>query len=102
VLLNKVNLGELRATIYGNSYLDIKEGSIDHQRYTVYGDSKVNSLGIENNTTQITAYGEADFRVNVSDQIKIVAFGEASLAYKGNPRLNKGLHFGEMQISRLD
>ena len=102
VFLNEVNLGQLRTTIYGESSLEIKAGSVADQKYTVYGESKINSLGIENNTTQITAYGEADFRVNVSDEIKITAFGEASLAYKGKAKINKGLHFGEMQISKID
>src|SRR5260221_7970375 len=102
VLLNEVDLGELQATIYGESYLDIKAGSVADQKYTVYGESKINSLAIEGNTTRITAYGEADFRVNVSDEIKITAFGEATLAYKGNPRINKWFHIGEMQISKID
>ncbi|MCW3119320.1 MAG: autotransporter adhesin [Chitinophagaceae bacterium] len=102
VFLNEVNLGHLQVTIYGESFLEIKAGAVTHQKYTVYGESKVNSLGIENNTTKITAYGEADFRVNVSDEIKITIFGEASLAYRGNPKINKGLHFGEMQVSKID
>jgi Putative auto-transporter adhesin, head GIN domain len=68
----------------------------------VYGESKINSLGITSNTTKIIAYGEADFQVNVSDEIKITAFGEASLAYKGNPRINRWFHIGEMQISKID
>jgi len=102
VFLNEVNLGQLQAAIYGDCELEIKAGSIADQKYTVYGQSKINSVAIENNTTKITAYGEGDFRVNVSDEIKIIAFGEASLAYKGNPKINKWFHFGEMQISKID
>ncbi len=102
VYLNDVSLGELQTTIYGESFLEIKSGTIKNQKYTVYGESKVNSLGINNSTTKITAYGEANFRVNVSDEIKITAFGETSLEYKGNPTINKGLHIGEMQINKID
>jgi hypothetical protein len=102
VYLNEVNLGELQTTIYGQSFLDIKSGTIKNQKYTVYGESKINSLGINNNTTKITAYGEANFRVNASDEIRITAFGEASLQYKGNASINKGLHFGEMQIAKIE
>jgi ribosomal protein L31 len=102
VYLNEVNLGELQTTIYGESFLDIKSGTIKNQKYTVYGESKINSLGINNNTTKITAYGEANFRINTSDEIKITAFGEASLQYKGNASINKGLHFGEMQIAKIE
>lgn len=102
VYLNEVNLGELQTTIYGESFLDIKSGTIRNQRYTVYGESKINSLGINSSTTKITAYGEANFRLNVSDEIKITAFGETSLEYKGNPVINKGLHFWEIQIAKID
>jgi hypothetical protein len=100
--LNEVNLGQLQTTIYGESYLDIQSGSIADQQYTVYGESKINSLGIESNTTNITAYGEAAFQVNVSGEIKIKALGEATLAYKGNPKINKWLHLGEIQINKIE
>ena len=76
----------LFTSIYGESTLDIKAGTIGDQKYTVYGESKINSLAIEGNTSKITAYGEADFQLNISDEIKITSFGEASLAYKGNPK----------------
>ena len=102
VFLNEVDLRELQATVYGESFLEIKAGKVTDQKYTVYGESKINSLGITGNTTRITAYGEANFRLNVSDEIKITAFGEATLEYKGNPRINKGLHIGEMQIAKID
>lgn len=102
VFFNEVSLGELQTTIYGESFLEIKSGSITDQKYTAYGESKINSLGIKSNTTKITAYGESNFRVNVSDEIKITAFGEAKLEYKGNPKINKGLNIGELQIDKID
>ena len=102
VYLNQVDLGQLQATMYGESLLEIKAGAVADQKYTVYGESKINALAINGFTSKITAYGESDFRLNVSDEIKITAFGEASLAYKGNPKINKWFHLGEMQISRLE
>jgi len=102
VFLNEVNLRQLHATIYGESELKIESGSIADQLYTVYGASKINSLPIAGNTSRITAYGESDFQMNVSDVIKITALGEATLAYKGNPKINKGLHLGELQINKID
>ncbi len=102
VILNAVNLGELHAITYGESEVVIKSGSIKFQRYTAYGESKINSLGISGNKGSITAYGEADFKVNVSDEIRITAFGEAKLQYKGDPKISKGLHFGEMHVDRIE
>ena len=102
VVLNEVNLGELRTTIYGESYLDIKSGTITNQRYTTYGEGKINTLRINNSSARIIAYGESDFSLNVSDAIKITAYGEAKLQYTGNPVITKGLHFGEMHIDKID
>jgi hypothetical protein len=102
VLLNEVSLDELKTTIYGESNLVIKAGTIKEQKYTAYGESKINSLGINSNTTKITAYGEADFQLNVSDEIRLTAYGEAVVNYKGNPVISKGINIGEVKINRID
>lgn len=102
VILNEVNLGKLETTIYGESSLEIKSGSIASQKYIAYGEGKINSLAINGNTSNITAYGEANFRMNVSDEIKITAFGEATVQYKGDPKISKGIHFGEMHVDKID
>ena len=102
VILNEVNLGELKTTIYGNSNLQIMSGFIKSQKYTTYGEGKINSLAISGNSSTITAYGDTDFRVNVSDEIRITSFGDASLHYTGNPSINKGLHFGDMHIEKME
>lgn len=102
VLLNDVSLDELKTTIYGESSLVIKSGTVNEQKYTAYGESKINSLGINSNTTRITVYGESDFQINVSDEIKLTAFGEAVVNYKGNPTISKGIHIGEVKINKID
>ena len=102
VYLNEVSLEELKTTIYGESSLIIKAGSVTEQRYTSYGESKVNSLNINSSKTKITAYGESNFQLNVSDEIRLTAYGEATVDYKGNAIINKGLNFGEVRINKLD
>lgn len=102
VLLNDVSLDELQTMIYGESSLVIKSGAVKKQKYTAYGESKINSLGISGNTTKITVYGESDFQLNVSDEIKLTAFGEAVVNYKGNPTINKGIHIGDVKINKID
>ena len=97
-----MNLQQLSAVLYGEGTLEIKSGAVKNQKYVCYGEGKINSLAIEGNTSHLTAYGMADFKVNVSDRIKITAFGDATLHYKGNPEIDKGLHFGDMQIDKMD
>lgn len=102
VILTEVDLGELHTTIYGESTLDINAGTIKTQRYTAYGESKINSVAVNSINTRITSYGESNFQVNSSDEIKITAFGETRLKYKGDAVVEKGITIGEVHIARID
>ncbi|MCU0405055.1 MAG: DUF2807 domain-containing protein [Chitinophagaceae bacterium] len=101
VTINEVDLDKCHAILYGDGSLSMLNGRIDFQQYTVYGTGSINSLAIKGNSSKITSYGEADFYVNVSDQIKINAFGEASLHYTGDALVSKGIQIGEMRINKL-
>ncbi|WP_235010944.1 MULTISPECIES: head GIN domain-containing protein [Aquimarina] len=100
--MNAVKLNSLQVSIYGESYLEIKEGVANNQKYTVYGEGEINTLGMSNENTKITAYGESHFRVNVSDRLKVTAFGETTVAYNGNPTVNKGIVLGEATIQKMN
>lgn len=102
VTFKSVDFREMNTTVYGESNLHIKSGSIDDQKYTAYGEGVINSIDVKGSTAKLIAYGEADFTINVKDRIKVTAFGEASVHYKGSPVIDKGLHFGDLEISRID
>lgn len=102
VTFKEVNFGELHAVFYGESTLNINAGTIREQKYTSYGESVINTSAVNGRTSRITAYGEADFTMNVSDRIKVTAFGDAKLHYKGDPQIVKGLHIGDMLIDKMD
>ena len=101
IIINKIDLKTLRTTMYGESYIVIKEGTIGRQKFTGYGEAKINTLGVNNKSTKILAYGEGSYRVNVSEDLKVTAYGEATVAYKGNPNVNKGIVIGEATIQRI-
>lgn len=101
VYISEVDLDRLKVTIYGESYLEVENGSVDNQRYIAYGESKVNSLGIDNALTKITAYGESDFRVNVSDKLKVTCYGETHITYEGSPDVDRGIVIGEATIKKI-
>lgn len=102
VIFTEVHIDKMHTTMYGESSLDIKSGKINEQYYTCYGEGKVNTTGISSYEAKFTAYGESEFAVNVSDRIKITAFGEAKLRYMGSPTIVKGIHIGEMDLKKLD
>jgi hypothetical protein len=97
-----LNLRQLYTTMYGESILELKSGSIKEQHYTCYGEGKINALAINGRLSHVTAYGEADLKLNVSEKIKVTAFGEAKVHYKGNPEIVKGLNFGDVSFVKMD
>lgn len=101
ITINEVNLKTSHVTMYGESYIVVQGGIIGYQKFTGYGEAKINTLGVENKTTKIKAYGEGSYRVNVSEELKVTAYGEATVAYRGNPNVNKGIVIGEATIQRI-
>ncbi|WP_394748161.1 head GIN domain-containing protein [Spongiimicrobium salis] len=101
VYFNEVDFTSLTTTIYGESYLEIKKGRIDHHKIKAYGESTINTLGVNNKNTKVTAFGEGSYRVKTSNRLKVTAFGEATVAYEGNPQINRGIILGEATIRKM-
>jgi len=101
VYINEVALDNLYVSIYGESYLEIKKGSITRQKFISYGESTINTIEVNNQSTKITAYGTGSFRFNITDDLKITSYGEATVAYKGNPTVRKGIVIGETKIENI-
>ncbi len=102
VTVNDIQVNSLGVTMYGEGYLEIKDGMVDRQKYTVYGEGEINTLGLNNESTKITAYGEGNFRVNVSEDLRITAYGEPTIAYDGDPSINKGIVIGRATIRKMN
>tara|TARA_R110002167_G_scaffold261316_17_gene467842 strand:- start:2062 stop:2823 length:762 start_codon:yes stop_codon:yes gene_type:complete len=101
VYFDNLTVEKLKVAIYGSSYLEITDGAVQHQVYRAYGESVVNAAEIRNKSTKITAYGESDFRVKVSDNLRITCFGEATINYMGSPKIDKGIVIGEASIRKI-
>ncbi len=102
VNFTEVHFGKMHSSIYGESTLNIQAGEVNKQYYTCFGEGKINTTAVSGREAWVTAFGETEFRVNVSDRIKIAAFGDARLRYMGNPDIVKGIHLGDMDLKRLD
>jgi hypothetical protein len=99
--LPAVELKKMHTNMYGTCNLEIKSGSIIEQRFTTYGTSEANTLAISNKITRSTCYGESKLKVNVSDLLKVSAFGEAQVGYTGNPEVKKGIAIGSVKVYRI-
>ncbi|MBQ4820420.1 head GIN domain-containing protein [Aquimarina sp. MMG016] len=102
VVFNKVTLQDFDVSMYGESTLKVKDGTINNQEITAYGEGVIDLMDVDNKTSRLKAFGETEFKINASDHIKLTAFGEAVLRYKGNPTIKKGLNIGDVEISQID
>lgn len=101
VYFKSLTTEELIVAIYGESYLEIQGGDVGRQVYRAYGESEVNTFDMENTSTKITAYGESNFRVKVSDRLKVTCYGETTINYKGDANVDKGIVIGEAEIRKI-
>jgi len=101
VYFNDLSAKELTVAIYGESYLELSNGTVGRQVYRAYGESEVNAYEIANKSTKITAYGESNFRVNVSEKLKVTCYGETTINYAGEAEVDKGIVIGEAEIRKI-
>jgi len=101
VYFNSITTEDLTVSIYGESYLEIQGGDVGRQVYRAYGESEVNTLEMENTSTKITAYGESNFRVKVSNRLKVTCYGETEINYAGDPDIDKGIVIGEAELRKI-
>lgn len=101
VKINFIDVEKLYVSIYGNSFLNIEKGKIQKQKITAYGASKIMASDISTEETKITAFGDGTFKLNASKIIKVTSYGEATILYKGDAKLKKGLVIGDSTIEKL-
>lgn len=101
VVINTIKVDKLYVSIYGDSFLTLEKGTINKQKVTAYGASKIMATDVVSKETKITAYGDGVFQFNVSDKIKVTSYGEATILYKGNANLKKGIIIGDATIKKV-
>lgn len=101
VSINKIEVDKLNISIYGESYLNIEKGTLNKQKITAYGASNIMASDVVSNETKLTAYGDGTFQLNASKKIKVTSYGEATVLYKGNATLKKGIVIGESTIRKV-
>lgn len=102
VYLDNLEAKEFTLSTYGEAYLEIKSGNVEEQKYRCYGESEVNVTGLKSKDTKITAYGDNHIMLDASRNLKVTAFGDAVIQYKGDPKVKTGLKIGGTTIRKID
>ncbi len=98
VILSGVETDFFKASMYGDNRLEIDGGKSAKQKYLSFGDNEVNARHYEADFTKTTSFGDGEFSFNASDVIKVVAFGDADIQYRGGAYLERGLILGDSDI----
>lgn len=100
VILSGVETDFFKAAMYGDNKVEIDGGKSIRQKYVSFGDNEVNARNYEADFTKTTSFGDGDFSFNATDVIKVVAFGDADIQYRGGAYLERGLILGDSDIRR--
>ena len=99
--LSSVNVDELRINLYGENEVTVESGKVDKQMIKCYGENRLNLDEIETDDIRSTLYGENTLNLRADGEIKVTAFGESDVRFRGNAYVNKGIIIGDTDIRRL-
>ncbi|MDH3651123.1 MAG: DUF2807 domain-containing protein [Saprospiraceae bacterium] len=101
VTLKGVESNLFKANVYGDVVLHIEDGYSAEQIYRLYGDSEVRCENFQGGFVRTTSFGDSELTVYAED-LKITAFGDASIYYAGNPHIHKNIVIGDISVVRID
>jgi len=100
VILTGVETDFFKASMYGDNKVEIDGGKSIKQKYLSFGDNEVKARDYESDFTKTTSFGDGEFSFHAKDVIKVVAFGDADIQYRGGAYLERGLILGDGDIRR--
>jgi hypothetical protein len=98
VILSSVESEKLKISLFGENDLEILAGSIHRQKINSFGENKVEAPAVDSRLAKINTFGESKFNLNVLENIRVTAFGESDIYYKGDAYVHKVIVIGENKI----
>jgi hypothetical protein len=102
VFIDKVTIDDFELSAFGKNSFEIKTGEIKNKKIIAFGENLINTVQVNNKTTDIKSTGENSFRLNVYKKLNISTVGKCILFYRGNPIVNKGITLGDLTIKKID
>lgn len=102
LVIDSIKTNELKVVLYGDNHLTIDKGSAVSQTFKSYGESEINVQNLSNQFTKVTSYGSSNFNLSTKDKIKVWAFGDATINYKGDPEIQRQVTIGEVKVSKIN
>jgi hypothetical protein len=102
ITLSNIKTDYLKTSLYGENDLKIKGGKADYQKYRLFGENKIDTRDLKSYSTTANIFGESSVKLTSEDELKINAFGDPQVIYKGNAQVSKRLVIGEARIERME
>lgn len=102
ITLTNIKAAYLKTSLYGENDLHIKGGKADYQKYRLFGENKIDTRELKSYSTIANIFGESKVKLTSEDELKISAFGEPQVMYKGNAQVSRRFVFGEAIIERME
>lgn len=102
ITLGNIKTDYLKTSLYGENDLRINGGKAEYQKYRLFGSNRIDTRELKSYSTIANIYGESKLKLTSEDELKISAFGEPQVMYKGNAHVNKRFVIGEAKIERMD
>ncbi len=99
--LASLKTDQLKASLFGENKMVIKQGNISRQIVRLFGENSFNTRRVKSKTTKANSFGDSKIYLNTSDWLKVNAFGESAIYFAGNATLYKGIVLGENEFGRI-
>lgn len=99
--MKNISVDELKITTYGENEVTVASGKVDKQVIKCYGENRLNLEEVETDDIRSSLYGENRLNLRADGEIKVTAFGESDVRFRGNAYINKGIVIGDTDIRRL-
>ena len=98
--MSSVETDIFKAALFGDNVLEIESGKSLKQKFVSFGDNEIQARNYEGDITKTRSFGDGEFSFNSAELIKVVAFGDADIQYRGDAYLERGLILGDSDIRR--
>ncbi|MEM9391457.1 MAG: DUF2807 domain-containing protein [Bacteroidota bacterium] len=101
IRLTSLKADRLKAVLWGEHDLRIKEGIVKKQVIKGIGDNNIQNEDLITNVTKVGVLGETEIDVNAKDYLRLSSLGESVVKYSGLPRINRWFTIGENNMYRV-
>ncbi|MEM9859526.1 MAG: DUF2807 domain-containing protein [Bacteroidota bacterium] len=101
IRLASLKADRLKAVLWGDHDLRIKDGMVKKQVLKGIGDNNIQNEDLVTFVTKVGVLGDTEVDVNAKDYLRLSSLGESTVKYSGMPRVNRWFTIGDNNMYRV-